>query len=99
MVDADVSKYFDTISRSALMTSVARRVSHGQMLRLIKLWLKAPVVETDEHGHRRVSGGKRGTQGTPQGVVASPLLANIYMHRFIRAFRQYGVDRQYGGCW
>ena len=96
VVDADVSKYFDTIPHSALMTSVARRVSDGKMLRLIKLWLKAPVVETDECGHRRVSGGKKATQGTPQGGVASPLLANIYMHRFIKAFRQYGLDRQYG---
>ncbi len=61
--------------------------------------MKAPVVETDEHGHRRVSGGKKGTQGTPQGRVTTPgtpLLANIYMHRFIQAFRQYGLDRQYG---
>ena len=56
--------------------------------------MKAPVVETDEHGHRRVSGGKKGTQGTPQGRVTTPgtpLLANIYMHRFIQAFRQYGA--------
>lgn len=95
VVDADVSKYFDTIPHSALMTSVARRISDGKMLQLIKLWLKAPVVETDEHGNRRVSGGKKATRGTPQGGVASPLLANIYMHRFIKAFRQHGLDRQY----
>jgi len=81
---------------SALMTSVARRISDGQMLRLIKLWLKAPVVETDQNGNRRMSGGKKATQGTPQGGVASPLLANIYMHRFIKAFRQHGLDRRYG---
>lgn len=78
------------------MTSVARRISDGPMLRLIKRWLKAPVVETDEQGNRRVSGGKKATRGTPQGGVASPLLANIYMHRFIKAFRQYGLDRRYG---
>jgi RNA-directed DNA polymerase len=96
VVDADLSQYFDTIPHSALMTSVARRISDGQMLRLIKLWLKAPVVETDEQGNRRVSGGKKATRGTPQGGVASPLLANIYMHRFIKAFRQHGLDRQYG---
>ena len=95
VVDADLSKYFDTIPHAALMTSVARRVSDGPMLRLIKQWLKAPVVETDECGHRRMSGGKKATRGTPQGGVASPLLANIYMHRFIKAFRQHGLDRRY----
>jgi RNA-directed DNA polymerase len=95
VVDADLSKYFDTIPHAALMTSVARRVSDGPMLRLIKQWLKAPVVETDECGHRRMSGGKKATRGTPQGGVASPVLANIYMHRFIKAFRQHGLDRRY----
>jgi RNA-directed DNA polymerase len=81
IVDADLSKYFDTIPHSALITCVARRISDGQMLHLIKMWLKAPVEETDERGHRRMSGGKKATRGTPQGGVASPLLANIYMHR------------------
>jgi RNA-directed DNA polymerase len=78
------------------MTCVARRVSDGKMLHLIRMWLKAPVEETDERGHRRTSGGKKATRGTPQGGVASPLLANIYMHRFIKAFRKYGLDRRYG---
>jgi RNA-directed DNA polymerase len=66
------------------------------MLHLIKMWLKAPVEETDERGHRRMSGGKRATRGTPQGGVISPLMATIYMHRFIKAFRKYGLDRRYG---
>ena len=96
VVDADLSKYFDTIPHSALLRCVARRISDGKMLHLIKMWLKAPVEETDERGHRRMSGGKRATRGTPQGGVASPLLANIYMHRFIKAFRTYGLDRRYG---
>jgi len=96
IVDADVSKYFDTIPHSPLMTCVARRVSDGKMLHLIKMWLKAPVEETDAGGHRRMSGGKKATRGTPQGGVASPLLANIYMHRYIKAFRKYGLDRRYG---
>jgi RNA-directed DNA polymerase len=96
IVDADLSKYFDTIPHSALMTCVARRVSDGKMLHLLKMWLKAPVAETDARGNRRMSGGKQATQGTPQGGVASPLLANIYMHRFIKAFRKYGLDRRYG---
>ena len=67
VVDADLSKYFDTIPHSALITSVARRISDGQTLRLIKLWLKAPVIATDAQGNRRVSGGKKATPGTPLG--------------------------------
>jgi RNA-directed DNA polymerase len=96
VVDADLSKYFDTIPHSELIRCVSRRVSDGKMLHLIKMWLKAPVEETDERGHRRMSGGKKATRGTPQGGVASPLLANIYMHRFIKAFRKYALDRRYG---
>jgi RNA-directed DNA polymerase len=72
VVDADLSKYFDTIPHSALLRCVARRISDGKMLHLIKTWLKAPVEETDERGHRRTSGGKRATRGTPQGGVATP---------------------------
>jgi RNA-directed DNA polymerase len=96
IVDADLSRYFDTIPHSALITCVARRVSDGKMLHLVKMWLKAPVEETDERGHRRLSGGKRATRGTPQGGVASPLLATIYMHRYIKAFRKSGLDRRHG---
>ena len=96
IVDADLSRYFDSIPHSALLRCVARRISDGKMLHLLKMWLKAPVEETDERGHRRMSGGKKATRGTPQGGVASPLLANIYMHRFIKAFRKYGLDRRYG---
>jgi RNA-directed DNA polymerase len=96
VVDADLSKYFDTIPHPELMQCLARRISDGKMLHLVKMWLKAPVEETDERGHRRMSGGKKATRGTPQGGVASPLLANIYMHRFIKAFRTYGLDRRYG---
>ena len=96
IVDADLSRYFDSIPHSELMQCVTRRISDGKMLHLIKMWLKAPVEETDERGHRRMSGGKKATRGTPQGGVASPLLANIYMHRFIKAFRKYGLDRRYG---
>jgi RNA-directed DNA polymerase len=72
IVDADLSKYFDTIPHSELITCVARRVSDGKMLHLIKMWLKAPVADTDERGHRRMSGGKKATRGTPQGGVITP---------------------------
>lgn len=95
VVDADLSKYFDTIPHSELMQSVARRIVDPKMLKLIKGWLKAPVEERDAQGKRRMSGGKKSKMGTPQGGVISPLLANIYMSRFLRAWRQRGKDRAY----
>jgi RNA-directed DNA polymerase len=95
VVDADLSKYFDTIPHQELLQCVARRVVDGAMLRLIKMWLKAPIEERDEQGRRRMTGGKRSTRGTPQGGVLSPLLANIYMHRFLRAWRQRGKSEAF----
>jgi len=95
VVDADLSKYFDTIPHDQLMRSVARRVSDGKMLRLIKAWLKTPVEETDERGNRHMTGGQGSRMGTPQGGVISPLLANIYMNRFLRVFVERGKDREF----
>jgi len=95
VVDADLSKYFDTLPHDQLMKSVARRVSDGKMLTLIKAWLKTPVEETDERGNRRMTGGKGSRMGTPQGGVISPLLANIYMNRFLRVFVERGKDREF----
>jgi RNA-directed DNA polymerase len=96
VVDADLSKYFDTIPHAELMKCLARRISDGRMLRLLKMWLKVAVEETDERGNRRMSGGKKATRGTPQGGVVSPILANIYMHRYIKAFHKYGLDQKFG---
>src|SRR6266511_4489585 len=96
VLDADVSTYFDTVPHCDLMTSLARRISYRQMLRLLKMWLKAPVAERTEGGGWRCSGGKRATRGTPQGGVVSPLLANVYMNRFLKVFRLRGLDRCYG---
>lgn len=95
VVDADLSKYFDTIPHDQLMRSVARRVSDGKLLKLIKAWLKTPVEETDERGNRRMTGGKSSRMGTPQGGVISPLLANIYMNRFLRVFLERGKGREF----
>jgi len=95
VVDADLSKYFDTIPHPELLQSVARRVVDRHILHLVKMWLKVPVEERDAQGRRRMTGGKRSTRGTPQGGVISPLLANIYMHRFLRAWRRCGKGQQY----
>ena len=91
VVDADLSRYFDSIPHSDLMKAVARRIVDRHVLRLIKLWLKAPIEERDEgNGRRRIGGGKSNPRGTPQGGVASPLLANIYMNRFLKHWRLTG---------
>jgi len=87
IVDADLSRYFDTIPHAELLKSVARRVVDKNVLRLIKMWLKTPIEERDDDGTRRMSGGKGSQCGTPQGGVASPLLANIYMNRFLKYWR------------
>lgn len=96
VVDADVSKYFDTIPHAALMRSLARRLSDRRMLRLLKRWLKVPVAEQADGGGWRFTGGKRSTRGTPQGGVVSPVLANLYMNRYLKACRRAGLDRRYG---
>ena len=95
VVDADLSKYFDTIPHDELLRSIAARVVDRHVLRLIKLWLKTPVEETDSDGRRRMSGGKQSTCGTPQGGVISPLLANRYMNRFLRHWRGQGRGEAY----
>jgi RNA-directed DNA polymerase len=87
VVDADLSKYFDTIPHCDLLQCVARRIVDGDVLRLIKMWLQAPVEERDENGKRRLTGGRDCHCGTPQGGVASPLLANLYMNRLLKGWR------------
>jgi RNA-directed DNA polymerase len=92
VVDADLSKYFDTIPHRELMQSVARRICDPHVLRLIKLWLRVPVEERDGEGKRRMVGGKSNKQGAPQGGVISPLLANLYMNRFLKFWRTRGCS-------
>src|SRR5450830_839014 len=90
-VDADLSKFFDEIPHPELLKSVARRIVDRHVLRLIKLWLKAPIEKRDDgDGTRRIGGGKSNMHGTPQGGVVSPLLANIYMNRFLKYWRLTG---------
>jgi RNA-directed DNA polymerase len=84
VVDADLSKYFDTIPHSELLKSIAIRISDRHVLRLIKMWLKAPVEERGKDGTKRIGGGKNTKKGTPQGGVISPILANRYINRFLR---------------
>ena len=96
VVDADLAKYFDSIPHRELLQAVVRRIVDRQVLRLIKLWLKAPVEERDEDGNRRLTGGKKSERGTPQGGVVSPLLANLYMNRFLKYWRQRGCGEAFG---
>ena len=97
VVDADLSKYFDTIPHAELMQCVARRIVDRMILSLIKMWLKTPVEERDGQGTRRMSGGKTSKHGTPQGGVISPLLANLYINRFLRFWRMQEKTQAYRG--
>ena len=96
VIDADLSKYFDTIPHSNLMATVAERISDGSILRLIRMWLKAPVVEEDENGTKRHMSGKGNRKGTPQGGVISPLLANLYLHLLDRIWEGHQLDKRLG---
>ena len=97
VVDADLSNYFGEIPHAELMKSIARRVSDGRMLGLIKAWLTMPVVEEDgEGGTRRTNRARKERKGTPQGAPISPLLSNIYMRRFILGWKVLGHARRFG---
>ena len=95
VVDADLSKYFDTIPHDELMQSVERRIADHKVLWLIRRWLKVPVHETKANGKTVVTGGKKTKVGTPQGGVISPLLANIYFRRFLKAWNDLGYERKF----
>ncbi|MFA7382208.1 MAG: group II intron reverse transcriptase/maturase [Desulfurivibrionaceae bacterium] len=97
VIDADLSKYFDTIPHANLLAVVAERISDGAILHLIKMWLKAPVMEVDKGGTKRnVGGGKGNRKGTPQGGVISPLLANLYLHILDRIWERRDLQARLG---
>ena len=97
VIDADLSKYFDTIPHTKLMAVVAERIVDGAILDILQKWLKATVIEEDENGKRRtIGGGKGNRRGTPQGGVISPLLANLYLHLLDRIWERHNIERRYG---
>jgi len=96
VIDADLSGYFDSIPHAELMKSVARRVIDRHLLHLMKMWLVAPVEETDERGNIcRTTRNKDERRGTPQGAPISPLLSNLYMRRFVLGWKVLGYEKRY----
>ena len=97
VVDADLADYFGSIPHSDLLKSVARRIVDRRVLHLIKMWLDCPVEETDDRGRRtRTTEARDKRRGIPQGSPLSPLLANIYMRRFVLGWKKLGLENSLG---
>ena len=97
VVDADLADYFGSIPHAELMRSVARRVVDRRVLHLIKMWLECAVEETDDRGRKkRTTEAKDSGRGIPQGSPISPLLANLYMRRFVLAWKKLGLEASLG---
>jgi len=97
VVDADVADYFGSIPHANIMRSLARRIVDARVLHLIKMWLECAVEETDDRGHKtRTTVAKDTKRGIPQGSPISPLLANLYMRRFVLGWKKLGLEQLLG---
>ena len=97
VVDADLADYFGSIPHTDLLKSVARRIVDRRVLHLIKMWLHCPVEETDKRGRKtRTTEARDNRRGIPQGSPISPLLANLYMRRFVLGWKKLGLERSLG---
>jgi group II intron reverse transcriptase/maturase len=97
VVDADLADYFGSIPHADLMKSVARRIVDRRVLHLIKMWLECPVEETDDRGRKiRTTEARDTRRGIPQGSPISPLLANLYMRRFVLGWKKLGLEQSLG---
>ncbi len=97
VVDADLADFFGSIPHAELMRSLARRIMDRRVLHLIKMWLECSVEETDDRGRRtRTTGAKDSGKGVLQGSPISPLLANLYMRRFVLGWKKLGLEESLG---
>jgi len=96
VIDADLSKYFDSIMHEKLMKTVAERIADKGILWLLNQWLKARVIRVDKGGKKTmIGGGKKSRRGTPQGGVISPLLANIYLNILDRIWDKHRLKEKH----